>query len=57
MLTPTFHFHILDGFFDDFNRNATILNEVIEGKIKMQKEIDVNPLLSACTLDIICGEH
>lgn len=55
MLTPTFHFQILDGFFDDFNRNAAILNKVIESKLKDKKEIDISPLISACTLDIICG--
>jgi len=56
MLTTTFHFHILDEFFDaDFNRNDVILNEEIERKMKTHKEIDINPLLSACTLDVICG--
>lgn len=55
MLTPSFHFQILEGFFQDFNRNAFILNEVIEHKLLVDKEVDIFPLLSACTLDIICG--
>ncbi len=55
MLTPSFHFRMLDNFFDDFNRNAAILNRVIESKMLVNPEMDVCPLLSACTLDIICG--
>jgi len=61
-LTPTFHFQILDGFFDTFNRHANILNELIETKLlELEadddvKEIDVYPMLSLCTLDIICGK-
>ncbi len=59
MLTPSFHFQILEGFFDDFNRNAAILNRVIEDKLLQvdNRELDIFPLLSACTLDIICGKY
>ena len=56
MLTPSFHFQILEGFFDDFNRNADILNGIIEEKLLINREMDIFPLLSACTLDIISGK-
>lgn len=55
LLTPAFHFQILDGFFDVFNRNANILVEQINKRLPEQKEIDIIPLVSRCTLDVICG--
>ena len=56
MLTPAFHFQILDGFFDVFNRNANIFVELINKKRLEQTEIDIFPMASRCTLDIICGK-
>lgn len=55
MLTPAFHFQILDGFFDVFNRNSEIFVEQIKKRLLVEKEIDIYPMTSRCTLDIICG--
>lgn len=55
LLTPAFHFQILDGFFDVFNRNSEIFVEQIKKRLLVEKEIDIYPMTSRCTLDIICG--
>lgn len=55
MLTPAFHFQILDGFFDVFNRNAVIFTEQIEKKLQSNTEVDVYSMAGRCTLDVICG--
>ncbi|XP_046449677.1 LOW QUALITY PROTEIN: cytochrome P450 4C1-like [Daphnia pulex] len=59
LLTPAFHFQILDNFFDVFNKNADILCEqltIANTPVKGDsvEEVDVFPLLKKCTLDIIC---
>ncbi|KAI9562774.1 hypothetical protein GHT06_010229 [Daphnia sinensis] len=56
LLTPAFHFQILDNFFDVFNKNADILCDQLAKALKSEccKEIDVFPFLKKCTLDIIC---
>jgi cytochrome P450 family 4 len=55
MITPTFHFKILDSFVEVFSEKSEILIS------KLQKEVgsrgfDVCPYITKCTLDIICGE-
>ena len=60
MLTPAFHFQILDDFFDTFNRNADILCQQLtlllsDEKQENENEIEMFPLVKRCTLDIICG--
>jgi cytochrome P450 len=61
LLTPAFHFQILDNFFDVFNKNADILCEQLikaNNSIKGDsvEDIDVFPYLKRCALDIICGK-
>lgn len=59
LLTPAFHFQILDNFFDTFNKSANILCQQLGASQSddslIGKEIDVFPYLKRCTLDIICG--
>jgi len=55
MITPTFHFKILDTFVEVFSEKSKILIS------KLQKEVgstgfDVYPYITHCALDIICGE-
>ncbi|KAI9556694.1 hypothetical protein GHT06_016485 [Daphnia sinensis] len=54
LLTPAFHFQILDNFFDTFNKSADILCQQFDATQSDDKEIDVFPYLKRCTLDIIC---
>jgi cytochrome P450 family 4 len=56
MITPTFHFSILENFVEVFSENSEILVR------KLQKEVgsqgfDLYPYITHCALDIICGEH
>ncbi|KAL7018883.1 hypothetical protein ACKWTF_010946 [Chironomus riparius] len=60
ILTPAFHFKILEDFMDIFNEQSSVLVK------KLEKEIDrdsfnVFPYVTLCTLDIVCetamGQH
>ena len=56
LLTPAFHFKILENFLPFFNKNCLILCNQIENRMESSKgEMDVFPLFIRCTLDIICG--
>jgi hypothetical protein len=56
MITPTFHFKILENFVDVFSEKSIILIT------KLQEEVgsvgfDVCQYVTLCALDIICGEY
>ena len=60
MLTPTFHFKILEDFIDIFNKQSVILvqklAEAHQDMIDNKKDrINLFPYVARCTLDIICG--
>ena len=59
LLTPTFHFNILNTYTDVYNRNADILAQQWNKIFKTSNacETDVMPFLKRCTLDIICGKN
>nr|CAH7760813.1 unnamed protein product [Callosobruchus chinensis] len=52
ILTPAFHFSILEQFTDVFEKNGQTLIEKLGETC--DKEIDVHPYITWCTLDIIC---
>ncbi|XP_065220165.1 cytochrome P450 4C1-like [Planococcus citri] len=54
MLTPTFHFKILDNFIPIFNRNAKLLTKKLASASAECSAVDVDSYVSLCTLDIIC---
>ncbi|XP_075677551.1 cytochrome P450 4c3-like [Dermatophagoides pteronyssinus] len=55
MLTPAFHFNILEQFLPIMNEQANILSQVIQDRQKMADDnyIDVVPLITNATLDVI----
>jgi len=55
MITPTFHFKILDSFVEVFSEKSKILISKLEKEVGA-KGFDVWPYLTKCALDIICGE-
>lgn len=58
-MTPAFHFQILETFLKVFNKQSQVLCEIVEKRLETQEgiaEVDIYPLVSNCSLDIICGE-
>lgn len=56
MLTPSFHFSVLASFIDIFNEQAQILTEKFR-TLNGQKSVDIFPMVTYCTLDVICGNY
>lgn len=54
VMTPAFHFNILEQFVEVFDRNSSILVDVIAQK-KTGDPLDIYPLVTLTALDIICG--
>lgn len=61
MLVPAFHFKILHDFVPVFNEQSKILIErlrlIARQKCTNCTVIDIVPIITACTLDIICGKY
>ena len=57
MLTPTFHFKILEDFVEIFNEQSRILIAQINEALKDKNDFDIYPFITRCTLDIICGNR
>lgn len=55
ILTPAFHFKILDEFVDVFDKQGKVLIE----KLKKcdNQVVDIFPPVALCALDVICGER
>ena len=53
MLTPAFHFRILEDFLDVMNQQTELLCEILD-PLCDGPEFDVFPLVTHCALDIIC---
>ena len=54
MLTPAFHFKILDDYLPTFNSNGRIMINKL--KDYMGEVIDLKKFITLCTLDVICGK-
>lgn len=52
VITPAFHFSILQSFVDIFDRNA----DIFVNKLSQFEFVDIFPLTLLCALDNICGE-
>jgi len=55
MITPAFHFSILEPFVAIFNKEAKILVQILKKKHSDGKVFDVFPYITRAALDIICG--
>ena len=55
LLTPAFHFKVLENFVDVFNRNGKILVEKLSSHVN-GPEFDVTPYMTLCALDNMSGE-
>lgn len=56
MLVPAFHFKILHDFVPVFNEQGWIFVDKLRNIAKSGKSVDIVPIVTACTLDIICGQ-
>ncbi|KAG8226955.1 hypothetical protein J437_LFUL009506, partial [Ladona fulva] len=54
MLTPAFHFKILEEFVPVFAENSAALAGRLSTEALTGKPFDIVPIVSQCTLDIIC---
>lgn len=62
MLTPTFHFKILEDFIDIFNKQSVVLvqklREAHQDMLATNGDrVNLFPYVARCTLDIICGSY
>ncbi len=60
MLTPAFHFNILEAFLPAMNEQSQVLVTKIRQQVIESQEkgavLDVVPYITYAALDIICGE-
>lgn len=54
ILTPAFHFKMLENSVPTMKKNAQILSQQLEKKIN-QPEFDIESFIEKCSLDIISG--
>jgi len=55
MITPAFHFKILEDFISVFNAKSEIFVNILLNEWASSGEFDICPYVSRCALDIICG--
>jgi len=55
LLTPTFHFDILNDFLGVMNEQADILTSKLTELVRTGEDVDIFKRIKLCTLDIICG--
>lgn len=57
MITPTFHFKILEQFMDVFNNQLNILSDILTKEVETNGNIvELHSPINLCSLDIICGK-
>lgn len=56
ILTPAFHFKILEEFIHVFNANSEFLVKDLGNHVE-EPFVDINFHITKCTLDIICGKY
>lgn len=56
ILTPTFHFKILEDFIDVFQEQSAILVTKLAQEVNKEEGFNLFKYVTLCTLDIICGK-
>jgi cytochrome P450 len=56
ILTPAFHFKILEDFIDVFQDQSLILVKKLKREVGNESGFNIFPYITLCALDIICGE-
>lgn len=56
LLVPAFHFKILHDFVPVFNEQGNVMVDRLREIARSGQPIDIVPVVTACTLDIICGQ-
>lgn len=56
IITPTFHFKILEQFVDIFDQQSAIMVKKLYEKADGKTAIDIFPVVCLCALDIIAGK-
>jgi len=57
MLTPSFHFNILQDFLATMNEHCLTLKEKLHEAAVTNKPVDMFPYITLNSLDIICGTY
>lgn len=58
MITPTFHFKILEQFMDVFNNQLNILLNTLTQEVEKNGNfVQILKPINLCSLDIICGKN
>lgn len=57
LITPTFHFNVLENFCDVFSENANFLISELSELSAGGKSVNIYPLITKAALDIICGKR
>ena len=57
LITPTFHFEILNDFLSVMNEQSEILVQILNESAKNKQEINIYKKIGLCSLDIICGTN
>jgi len=55
MITPTFHFQILENILEVFSEKSKMLVRKLQKEIGSQS-FDIYPYINSCTLDVICSK-
>ncbi|XP_023228960.1 cytochrome P450 4V2-like [Centruroides sculpturatus] len=53
LLTPSFHFKILEDFFPIFNDHCSVMLDIMNNCVD-HDWVDIVPIITRCNLDIIC---
>ncbi|XP_052890672.1 cytochrome P450 4d1-like [Anopheles moucheti] len=54
VITPTFHFKILEQFVEIFDRQSTTFVKMLQPLAESGKSFDIFPQVTLCALDVIC---